>query len=113
MSKRVVMFLLLAACGPSMKTQVKVKLDPLPSNHEVKVFAEALPTCAYQEVGLIASESLEKTIDAARKMGADGVIGTVLAQKDSSASQAGICGTPNCIQYNTLAIRFTDPSCRN
>ena len=84
MSKRVVMFLVLAACGPSMKTQVKVELDPLPSNHDVKVFAEALPTCAYEDVGLIASRDLEATLDAARKMGADGVIGTVLAEAGKS-----------------------------
>lgn len=111
MSKRVVMFMALAACGPSMKTQVKVQLDPLPSNHEVKVFAEALPTCDYEEVGLIASENLEATLAEARKMGADGVIGTVLAQGGKSRSEASICGTPNCVQYNTLAIRFSDPAC--
>jgi hypothetical protein len=113
MSKRVVMLLVLAACGPSLKTQVKVELEPLPADQEVKVFAAELPTCAYQEVGLIASQSLKKTIDAARKMGADGVIGTVLAQEDGSGSEPGICGTLKCIQYNTLAIRFTDPACTN
>jgi len=111
MSKRFVLFLVLAACGPSLKTQVKVALDPLPANHEVKVFADALPTCAYEEVGLIASQDLKATLDAARKMGADGVIGTVLAEAARSPSEASICGTPKCVQYNTLAIRFTDPSC--
>ena len=23
-----------------------------------------------------------------------------------------LCGTVRCVEYNTLAIRFTDPSCR-
>ena len=43
-------------------------------------------------------------------MGADGVIGTILAQEGQS-DRASTCGTPNCVQYNTVAIRFTDPSC--
>lgn len=111
MSKRMVVLLVLVACGPGVKTQVKVQLDPLPANHEVKVFADALPSCDYEEVGLIASEDLEKTLDTARGMGADGVIGTVLAEGEASGRSAAVCGTPNCLQFNTLAIRFTDPEC--
>jgi len=111
MSKRIVVLLVVAACGPSTKTQVRVQLDPLPANQEVKVFAEALPTCDYEEVGLIASDDLEKTLAAARKMGADGVIGTVLAQTEGAGKGAALCGTPNCPQFNTLAIRFMDPAC--
>jgi hypothetical protein len=103
--------LLVVACGPSMKTQVRVQLDSLPADHEVKVFATDLPTCAYEEVGLIASEDLEATVKKARQMGADGVIGTVLAEADRPTGGAAICGTLNCVQYNTVAIRFTDPAC--
>jgi len=84
------------ACGPSMKTQVRVELDPLPADHEVRVFA---------------SEDLDATLKKARQMGADGVIGTVLAEAGRPAGDARICGTPNCVQYNTVAIRFTDPTC--
>lgn len=102
---------LLTGCGPKVKSQTKVTLDPLPPDRAVKVFAADLPGCVYEVVGIIASDDLEATIRRAREMGADGVIGTVLAQSGSSASQASICGTPNCLQYNTVAIRFTDPSC--
>ncbi|MCL7960400.1 MAG: hypothetical protein M8861_09430 [marine benthic group bacterium] len=114
MSKRIWLFtaiVLASACGPSMKTQVRVELDPLPADHEVKVFASDLPTCEYQEVGLIASEDLDATLTKAREMGADGVIGTVLAEADRPAGERSTCGTPNCVQYNTVAIRFTDPAC--
>jgi hypothetical protein len=116
MSKRAFLFLLLAlaACGPKLKSQVKVQLDSLPSDYEVKVFATDLPTCAYEEVGLIASDDLEKTLSEARKMGADGVIGTILAQEGQpDRTESGTCGTLNCVQYNTVAIRFTDPSCKD
>jgi hypothetical protein len=114
MPKRALFFLLLAlaACGPKLKSQVKVQLDPLPSDYDVKVFATDLPTCAYEEVGLIASDDLEKTLSKARKMGADGVIGTILAQ-EGQTDRASSCGTLNCVQYNTVAIRFTDPSCKD
>lgn len=114
MSKRTGLFtaiVLAAACGPSMKTQVRVELDPLPADHEVKVFASDLPTCAYQEVGLIASEDLDATLKKARQMGADGVIGTVLAEAARPAGDRSTCGTPNCVKFNTVAIRFTDPAC--
>jgi len=108
---RLFVVVLLVACGPSMKTQVRVELDPLPADQEVKVFASDLPTCEYQEVGLIASEDLDATLKKAREMGADGVIGTVLAEAGRPAGDSGTCGTPNCVKYNTVAIRFTDPAC--
>ena len=101
----------LAACGPGVKKYVIVELDPLPSTTEVKVFASDLPVCEYEQVGLIASQDLEETLKEARRMGADGVIGTVLAQEGQS-QKAAICGTPNCLQYNTVAVRFADPSCQ-
>jgi len=102
---------LLAACGPKIKSQARVQLDPLPANTEVKVFADELPRCAYEEVGIIGSEDLDATLDRARQMGADGVIGTVLAEAGRKPADTTICGTPNCVQYNTVAIRFTDPTC--
>ena len=112
MSKPVFLFLVvaLAACGPKVKSQVRVQLDPLPADHAVKVFASDLPRCPYEEVGLIASNDMKRTLNRARDMGADGVIGTVLAQEGKSDAVA-ICGTPNCVQYNTVAIRFADTSC--
>ena len=103
--------LMLAACGPKVESMTRVELDPLPKDYEVKVFADELPQCPYEEVGIIASKELDATLDRARKMGADGVIGTVLAEEGRPAADAAICGTPNCVQYNTVAIRFTDPGC--
>jgi len=102
---------LLTACGPKIKSQVRVELDPLPADYEVKVFADELPRCAYEEVGIIGSSDLDATLDRARKMGADGVIGTVLAEAARAPADATICGTPSCVQYNTVAIRFMDPTC--
>lgn len=114
MSNRALLFpiLLLVACGPKVESRARVQLDPLPKDSEVKVFAGDLPTCPYEQVGLIASEDLGATLNRAREMGANGVIGTVLADTASSASrQSPWCPTTNCIHYNTVAIRFTDPEC--
>lgn len=103
--------LALAACGPKVTSQATVKLDPLPADHEVKVFASDLPTCEYEQVGLIGSDDLKATLERARQMGADGVIGTVLATGDSAGKEPALCGTPSCPQFNAVAIRFTDPAC--
>jgi hypothetical protein len=114
MSNRALPFMvvLLVACGPKVESRVQVQLDPLPKDTEVKVFASDLPTCEYEQVGLIASEDLGATLTRAREMGANGVIGTVLADTTSSASpRSPWCPTTNCIQFNTVAIRFTDPGC--
>jgi hypothetical protein len=119
MPKQFFLALVFLACGPSIKTQTMVQLEPLPSDSSVAVFADSLPKCPYEQVGLIASQDMEKTLDAARKMGADGVIGTVAATKKPSGEydeeygkEPPLCGTPNCVAYNTVAIRFSDPSCR-
>ena len=116
MLNRTVLFslflILIAACGPKIKSQARVELDSLPADTEVRVFPDELPRCAYEEVGIIASQDLDATLDRAREMGADGVIGTVLAGAATPAREDGVCGTPNCVQYNTVAIRFSDPNCR-
>lgn len=112
MPKRILIVLALLACGPSLKTQVQVKLDPLPADADVKVFPDSLPSCPYEQVGLIASQSLDETLSAAREMGADGVIGTVLAKHPTEQKEPPLCGTVRCVEYNTVAIRFADPDCR-
>ena len=77
------------------------------------VFADSVPECAYEQVGLIASDDMKRTLNRARDMGADGVIGTPLAQAESGSPKTAVCGTPNCVTFNTVAIRFTDPGCRH
>jgi len=113
MPKRFLLALAFLACSPSLKTQVQVPLQPLPSDAEVKVFPDSLPKCPYEQVGLIASHDLEKTLKAAREMGADGVIGTVLATHPQGPNGGALCGTPKCVEFNTVAIRFEDPACRD
>ena len=109
-------FLLLTACligcGPKVKSFTYVDVPPLPSYTDVAVFADSLPTCEYEQVGLIASDDMKRTLDRARKMGADGVIGTVLAESSTASPKSAVCGTPKCVTFNTVAIRFSDPACR-
>lgn len=104
---------LFIGCGPKIKSYEYIDLPPLPSDHEVVVFSDSLPECSYQQVGLIASDDMRRTLNRARDIGADGVIGTVEAGGDSSDPKTAICGTPQCVTFNTVAIRFTDPDCRH
>ncbi len=103
---------LLIACGPKVKSYAYMELQALPYDHEVAVFSETLPECEYEQVGLIAADDMERTKDRAREMGADGVIGTVDAESQSQNPKSAVCGTPRCLTFNTVAIRFSDPACR-
>jgi hypothetical protein len=108
-----ILFALTAACGPKVKSHATLKLDPLPAGVDVAVFADSLPVCQYEQVGLIGSEDLESTLNRAREMGADGVIGTILAANPGAGPDPVQCGTPRCPQFNTVAIRFANPDCRH
>lgn len=103
---------LVVACGARIKSYNYMELPPLPADQEVAVFADVLPTCPYDQVGLIASDDMKDTLERARQMGADGVIGTPQAESDTGGAKAAVCGTPRCVTFNTVAIRFTDPTCR-
>ena len=104
--------LLVAGCGPKVKSYAYLNLESLPSDQDVVVFAETLPGCEYEQVGLIAANDLKRAKDRARKMGADGLIGDPEAESGSNRAKAAVCGTPNCVTFNTVAIRFLDPTCR-
>ena len=108
----VVFAALFIACGPKVKSYAYMEIPALPSDQEVVVFAETLPECEYEQVGLIAADDLKRTKDRARKMGADGIIGTVEADSSGNNPKAAVCGTPKCVTFNTVAIRFSDPACR-
>jgi hypothetical protein len=102
---------LLLGCGPKIESQTFAEFPALPSDQEIQVFPEDLPECPYEQVGIIASESVEATKKRASEMGAHAVIGTALAKARPTDPRKNICGTRKCVQYNTVAIRFTDPEC--
>jgi|SRR5688572_20017639 len=112
--------LLVTACGPSISSAPFVSREPRPSDHPILFYSSKLPTCPYEEIGVIhgtAGRSLEATLNGVRKraraMGGDAVVGlsqpqtvsggTVVGNIVSVGASEGLAGT---------VIRFTDESCR-
>jgi hypothetical protein len=112
--------LLLAACGPAVSSAPFLAREPRPADHEIRLYSTRLPTCRYEEIGLIQVKrrhgSLEEVLDAVRQhariMGGDGVIalgqtqttegGTVVGTTVSLGASEGLAGT---------VIRFTETTC--
>lgn len=98
-----------APCAPTVL--LREPPAPLPEDHEVALFSEALPTCEFEEIAVVRITTVgwphySDTIyvdhlkKAARVRGGDGVIGVRAGQEDGTA----LIGT---------VIRFSDPECRH
>lgn len=113
--------LLFVGCGPAVSSAVFMDVAPRAPEHEIQLYSTKLPSCPYEEVGVIRAKrrafaSLQDVLAAlkerARGMGGDAVVGVGQTQSVSGGvvvenvvsvgSQEGLAGT---------VIRFTDPSC--
>jgi hypothetical protein len=117
--------LVLSACVTAVSSAPFVSRAPNPADHEIRLYSTRLPTCPYEDIGLVhakrrdlgvARTSLESAVDAvrrrAREMGGDAVValgrtqtvdgGTVVGNTVSLGVAEGLAGT---------VIRFTDASC--
>jgi hypothetical protein len=113
---------LLGACGPAVRSAPFKSVPPRPPEHEIVLFSTKLPTCAYEEIGIVTAkprtglDSLESVLEAlkhrAREMGGDAVVGltqqqtvrggTVVGSSVSLSTGEGLAGT---------VIRFADSAC--
>lgn len=104
-----------------MKSANFGEFAPRPGDHPILLFSSRLPSCPYEEVGLVRVDrgdfgsSMQTMLDRfrqrARDMGGDAVVGVGLTQSVqggvlpmSVSSRDGLAGT---------VIRFTDEDCRN
>jgi hypothetical protein len=113
--------LALGACGPAISSANFMTVAPRPVEHEIALYSTKLPTCPYEEIGVVrgkrrALTSLQQVLSAiqqrARKMGGDAVVGLgqtvnvrggiVVDNVVSVESQEGLTGT---------VIRFSEPNC--
>lgn len=111
----------LAACGARVSSASFVEAPPKPPGHEIRLYSTRLPTCPYEEIGLVRSQrgqfgSLDGALDAlkrrARDMGGDAVVG--LGQGVSVAGGTAIGDVSTVSSQEVLAgtvIRFTDAGC--
>lgn len=110
-------------CTPSVTvTPIRSgpSLEPTPDSIPIQLFAEAKPTCQYEEIAVVTVEgqrnwvSDEKVTEElkarARKVGGHAVIGYTQTQRNVAPGGGRMAG-----DYRTrsgTAIRFTDPTCR-
>jgi hypothetical protein len=114
--------ILLVACGPAVQSAPFHSVPPRPADHQIVLFSTKLPTCPYEEVGLVTGHRrhgfnsyesvLEAMKDRAREMGGDAIValsqqqtvngGTVVGKAVSINTSEGLSGT---------VIRFTESSC--
>jgi hypothetical protein len=107
--------LLGSACGPAISSAHFVRRAPRPPDHPILIYSSKLPTCPYEEIGIIngkqGDSSLESTLNAVRKrareMGGDAVVGLSQTQTVSGgtyvSTSEGLAVT---------VVRFTDEACR-
>jgi hypothetical protein len=111
----------LGACGPAISSANFTTVAPQAPEHEITLYSTKLPTCPYDEIGVVrgkrrAFTTLQQVLSAiqqrARTMGGDAVVGlgqtvnisggTVVDNVVSVESQEGLTGT---------VIRFSEPGC--
>lgn len=114
--------LFLVACGPAVSSAPFVSRAPRPPDHEIRLYSTRLPTCPYEEVGLIQAKrrdqfirhsSLEGVLNAvqqrARAMGGDAVV--ALGQTQTTEGGVVVAGPVSPAGSEGLAvavIRFTE-----
>ncbi|MGH7464046.1 MAG: hypothetical protein ACREK1_02660 [Longimicrobiales bacterium] len=112
----------LIACGPAVSSAVFTDAAPRGPDHEIQVFSTKLPSCPYEEVGLVRAKrrgfaSLQDVLTAvrerAREMGGDAVI--AMGQTESVTGGVGAENVVSVSSQEGLAgtvIRFADRNCR-
>ena len=103
----------ITACGPNIyTTQIATGYPSRPDHAEVAVFSVKIPSCEFEELGLITMRRGEFGTDApvldalkhaARKMGADAVVALREAAPVADQVRRGLTAT---------AIRFSNAECR-
>jgi hypothetical protein len=114
--------LLVAACGPAVRSAPFKTVPPRPTDHQIVLFSTKLPTCPYEEIGLITAQrrhgfnSYESVLEAmksrAREMGGDAVVALDQQQTVNGGTVIGKTVNINTGEALTgTVIRFTDSGC--
>jgi hypothetical protein len=114
---------LLVACGPAVRSAPFKSVPARPPDHEIMLFSTKLPSCPYDEIGLVTAKpeyrwnSHEDVLEAlkqrARKMGGDAVVGLSQQQTVNGGTVWG--STVNINSSDALTgtvIRFTEEGCK-
>jgi hypothetical protein len=116
----VVAAITVSACSPVVRSARFVLAPPNPAGHQIRFYSTRLPTCAYEELGLVSAKrrswspgnSMDDLLTAAQlraqEMGGDAIVSLrevpqVTGNGESVSTHESLSGT---------VIRFKDPGCK-
>ena len=112
----------LTACGPAVSSGRFGEMPLPPTTGDVQLFSSKMPSCAYDEVGLVhvrrrhGFTDLQQLVDAmkerARVMGGHAVVGVALAPKVEGTISIEGADVSTDEGLRGTVVRFKDPSCR-
>ena len=106
-------------CGPAVQSAAFTALPPRPPDHPIRLFSTKLPTCAYEEVGLVSARKrtlvsmddvLAGLVERAREMGGDAVVGIGQGAQVSGGGEDLVTISSDPVLSGTV-IRFTEEGC--
>ena len=107
-----------SACSPVVSSARFNPAPPNPPDHSIRFYSTRLPTCAYEELGLVSAKkrlgwnSMEDLLAAAqqraREMGGDAIVSLrevphLTGNAEGVSTDESLSGT---------VVRFKDPGCR-
>ncbi len=114
--------MVLSDCAPTVTATSLLPAPPQPADHEILLFSAKVPSCPFDELGLVSVEegyggsSDGKLLVAlqrqARRMGGDAVVKLTHGRLSSDVTVAGSSFNTTSTLLSGTVIRFTDASCR-
>jgi hypothetical protein len=110
----------LGACGATTQSAQFVKATPLPADRPMKYFSTKLPSCDYEELGIVQGEPqtgftkmqvvLDEMTAEARRMGGDAII-KLRSASSLSSSEDGAVNLDSSIALTGVVVRFKAADC--
>jgi hypothetical protein len=110
----------LGGCGATTQSAQFVKAAPLPADRPMKYFSTKLPSCDYEELGIVQGEPqtgftkmqavLDKMSAEARRMGGDAIIKLRSASSLTSTEDGGV-NLDTSIALTGIVVRFKVADC--
>jgi hypothetical protein len=109
------------ACGATVQSARFVKAAPAPDDQPIKYFSTKLPTCAYEELGLVRGNpktgftKLQQVLDEmskeARRMGGDAIVGLMQSNVATTRAAEAAVQTDDVNALAGTVIKFKLPGC--
>jgi len=111
--------LVMISCAPAIRTTVFQSYSPKPHDYPIKIYRHKMPTCEFEELGLVNSmqrnrfismdEVMNSLLSEARRIGGDAIIGLNETNLIHKVTKYGVKRYP---VLSGTVIRFTNEECK-